>query len=312
MGSFHALLLDTVGNNLVNADFSPYSRMFFAVKHIYLTLYIVYMCRISPIYSVHLYLLALLAVRAARSAVHVLRPDRFQPLAVRAARSARCPVLLAALACPRLCVRLLMPGQRWTFLSVVPVRSRARARPCALPCLPAPVPVCSRACLLPCLPAPTPVPVLATLAPCAWPACSRCSRLYCSFSRRALARCSTLSARRKLFRDRLRGVDIYPAVVRGGGWHDFILLYGSIWGRGDSVAISWYAVGLKKSFARGLTNVTRCAKMSLSQGQGSKGRTQARQARPTSNSKASRTDRRAYASHRPDARKQVHRNLTSA
>ena len=33
-----------------------------------------------------------------------LRPDRFQPLAVRAARSARCPVLLAALACPRPCV----------------------------------------------------------------------------------------------------------------------------------------------------------------------------------------------------------------
>lgn len=58
-------------------------------------------------------------------------------------------VLLAALACPRLCVRLLMPGQRWTFLSAVPVRSRARARPCALPCLPAPVPACSRTCLLP-------------------------------------------------------------------------------------------------------------------------------------------------------------------
>ena len=33
-------------------DFSPYSRMFFTVKHIYLTLYIVYALRISPIYSV--------------------------------------------------------------------------------------------------------------------------------------------------------------------------------------------------------------------------------------------------------------------
>ena len=47
--SFHVLLLDTAGNNLVNADFSPYSRMFFAVKYIYLTLYIVYMRRIAPI-----------------------------------------------------------------------------------------------------------------------------------------------------------------------------------------------------------------------------------------------------------------------
>ena len=49
--SFHILLLDRAGNNLVNADFSPYSRMFFAVKHIYLTLYIVYICRVTPIYS---------------------------------------------------------------------------------------------------------------------------------------------------------------------------------------------------------------------------------------------------------------------
>ena len=111
MVSFHVLLLDRAGNNLVNADFSPYSRMFFAVKHIYLTLYIAHMCRIAPIYSAPLYLLALLAVRAARSAVHVLRPDRFQPLAVRAARSARCPCgRVAVLAAPVL----------------APVRSRAR------------------------------------------------------------------------------------------------------------------------------------------------------------------------------------------
>ena len=59
--------------------------------------------------------------------------------------------------------------------------------------------------------------------------------------------------RRKLFRDRFQAVDIYLAVIGMGGWHDFILLYGSIWVLGDSVAISWYAVGLKKSFARGLT-----------------------------------------------------------
>ena len=54
--SFHVLLLDRAGNNLVNADFSPYSRMFFAVKHIYLTLYVVHTCRNAPIYSVPLYL----------------------------------------------------------------------------------------------------------------------------------------------------------------------------------------------------------------------------------------------------------------
>ena len=73
------------------------------------------------------------ARRAARSAVHVLRPDRFQPLAVRAARSARCPCgRVAVLACPRPCVRLLMPGQRWTFLSAVPVWPALLARfPCA-------------------------------------------------------------------------------------------------------------------------------------------------------------------------------------
>lgn len=47
--SFHILLLDRAGNNLVNSDFSPYFRMFFAVKHIYLTLYIAYMRRIAPI-----------------------------------------------------------------------------------------------------------------------------------------------------------------------------------------------------------------------------------------------------------------------
>lgn len=68
MVSFHTLLLDRAGNNLVNADFSPYSRMFFAVKHIYLTLYIVCMCSTAPICSVPLYLLAALAVPAARCA----------------------------------------------------------------------------------------------------------------------------------------------------------------------------------------------------------------------------------------------------
>lgn len=160
MVSFHVLLLDRAGNNLVNADFSLYLGHIFAVKHIYLTLYIAYMCRIAPIYSVHLV--------PARCAVHC-----FHLLAGRAAACSwrSLSVLFAPLACPRACAC---------------VRS------------------CSRACLLPCLSAPV-------------PACSRCSRLYCSFSRRALARCSTLSARRKLFRDRFQAVDICSAVVRRDG-----------------------------------------------------------------------------------------------
>lgn len=102
---------------------------------------------------------SLCSLSRARSAVHVLRPDRFQPLAVPCCslRSlsvlfaalacprpcawpcgrARCAVhllayVLAALACPRPCVRLLMPGQRWTFLSAVPVWPALLARfPCA-------------------------------------------------------------------------------------------------------------------------------------------------------------------------------------
>ena len=166
MVSFHVLLLDTVGNNLVNADFSPYSRMFFAVKHIYLTLYIAYVCRIAPIYSVPLYLLALLftssgPIGSSRSLS--VRPRGRARCARARPRALPCPcslrslsVLFAPLACPRACVRAIV---------------------------------------LPCLSAPAPVPVLATLAPCAGPACSRCSRLYCSFFRRASARWAC----RKLF-----------------------------------------------------------------------------------------------------------------
>lgn len=77
MVSFHVLLLDRAGNNLVNADFSPYFRMFFAVKHIYLTLYVVYTCRTAPIYSVP----PALAVRAA-AWPSSLRPDRFRLIVV--------------------------------------------------------------------------------------------------------------------------------------------------------------------------------------------------------------------------------------
>ena len=65
--SFHVLLLDTAGNNLVNADFSLYLGHIFTVKHIYLTLYIAYIRRIAPIYSAPLYLLALLFTSSGRS-----------------------------------------------------------------------------------------------------------------------------------------------------------------------------------------------------------------------------------------------------
>ena len=97
MVSFHILLLDRAGNNLVNADFSPYSRMFFAVKHIYLTLYIVHTYHVTSTYSVPLYL----------------------------ARSARLPVLAPASVCARgrarACGRVAV---------LAPVRSRARVRAC--------------------------------------------------------------------------------------------------------------------------------------------------------------------------------------
>ena len=86
--------------------------------------------------------------------------------------SLRCSLARLCARCACLCVRLLMPGQRWTFLSVVPVRPALLARVCArcarlracawacslrsptpVPaptptCVPAPVPVCV-ACLLP-------------------------------------------------------------------------------------------------------------------------------------------------------------------
>ena len=53
------------------------------------------------------------------------------------------------------------------------------------------------------------------------------------------------------------------------------------------MAISCYAVGLKKSFARGLTKRIRFDKIKVSQGQGLKGRTQARHIRPTGQAQAS-------------------------
>ena len=80
-------------------DFSPYLRHIFAVKHIYLTLYIVYVLRISPIYSVpacsRACSLRLLSVRP-RGRVAVLAA-----LAVPAVRSACLPA--------RVCVACLLP-----------------------------------------------------------------------------------------------------------------------------------------------------------------------------------------------------------
>lgn len=122
------------GNNLVNADFSPYSRMFFAVKQIYLTLYIAYTYRAASTYSIPIYLAPRARWRSLSVLFAVLACPR--PCAWPCGR-ARCAVhllayVLAALACPRPCVRLLMPGQRWTFLSAVPVWPALLARfPCA-------------------------------------------------------------------------------------------------------------------------------------------------------------------------------------
>ena len=203
------------------------------------------------LYTVCLYLLALLftssgpigSSRSPSVLLALLFTAFTCPLSVRPrgrARSARLPARVRAcvrvLACARLCVRLLMPGQRWTFLSAVSVWPALLARVCArcarlracdrARC--ARLRACDRArCarLLPCLPAPV-------------PACARCSRLYCSFSRRALARCSTLSARRKLFRDRFQAVDIYLAVIVMGGRRDFILPYGLFCGCSDALTIS--------------------------------------------------------------------------
>ena len=98
-------------------DFSPYFRMFFAVKHIYLTLYIAYMCRIAPIYSAPLYLLALLAVLAAACCSRP--PD--------ARRSCSLSVLFAALACPRPCGRACVRVRAcaWALSAYLPVACRA-------------------------------------------------------------------------------------------------------------------------------------------------------------------------------------------
>ena len=139
---FHVLLLDRAGNNLVNADFSPYFRMFFIVKHIYLTLYIAYVCRIAPIYSAHLYLLALLFTSSG--------PIGSSRSLSRAVRSAHCPVLFAPLTVPCCSLRSLSRAARCARLPA-PVCAPADAwstvdffvrRPCVA-CL-----ACPRVCSL--------------------------------------------------------------------------------------------------------------------------------------------------------------------
>ena len=120
MVSFHVLLLDRTGNNLVNADFSPYLGHIFTVKHIYLTLYIVHTYRVASTYSVPMYL--------ARSAVRLLFVAYllayvFAALAYVLYRLGDCYIFnnmslglfFTCARCACLCVCLLMPGQRWTF-----------------------------------------------------------------------------------------------------------------------------------------------------------------------------------------------------
>ena len=129
--SFHILLLDVAGNNLVNADFSPYSRMFFAVKHIYLTLYIVYTYHVESTYSAPCTLLAPLACPCLRPRVR--------------ARCARCPCARVSVLAPvrsraRVAVRppaRSLPADRRACSS-----ARARVRPPARVC----AGVCVRGC----------------------------------------------------------------------------------------------------------------------------------------------------------------------
>ena len=182
MVSFHVLLLDTVGNNFVNADFSPYSRMFFAVKHIYLTLYIVDALRISPIYSM---------------------PPALPPCGRARVRACTC-----VRACGRRPSGPIASGRS----SCLRPCDRARSRACLLPCCSLRLPACSRVCGRVGLRPRVWVPawVCGRVRACAWalsaylpvacrafysPIMAHFIRLYCSFSRRASARWAC----RKLF-----------------------------------------------------------------------------------------------------------------
>ena len=99
-----------------------------------------------------------------------------------------------------------MPGQRWTFLSAVPVWPALLARVCARWRSPA----CVRVGLRPCVRSPVCGAALAHVV-----------RAYMVDSPVVLllagARCSVRCASRKLFRDRFQAVDICSAVVRRDG-----------------------------------------------------------------------------------------------
>ena len=74
----------------------------------------------------------LLAVRAARCAVHLLAYVLYRLGDCYIFNDTSPGLFFTCARCACLCVRLLMPGQRWTFLSAVPVWPALLARfPCA-------------------------------------------------------------------------------------------------------------------------------------------------------------------------------------
>ena len=133
MVSFHVLLLDRAGNNLVNADFSLYLGHIFTVKHIYLTLYIVYMCRIAPIYSAPLYLLALLAVPCC-SLCCSRPPARSVPAARRPCGSLRCSLARLCARCARLPVPVCASADAWSTVDFFVRRPRVACLACPRVC----------------------------------------------------------------------------------------------------------------------------------------------------------------------------------
>ena len=177
---------------------------------------------------------------------------------------------------------VLAGARRLCSLALAPVWPRARARSRALPC------PCARAWALS---AYLPVACRAFYSPIM----AHFIRLYCSFSRRASARwaCRKLflrsfSSRRYLSRRRPRG---WVTRLDIAVWADLAVLRCF-----DDLLTS---LDIKKIFFRGLDSLrSPCYDVHVNRQDTHNRRIQARQARPTSNSKASRTDRRANASHR--------------
>ena len=175
-------------------DFSPYLRHIFAVKHIYLTLYIVYVLRISPIYSVpacsRACSLRLLSVRPCPCAP----ADTWSTVDFLVRRPCA-----ACLACPRACSLALAVPARCGRRPSGPIasgrspslrpcgRARSRARPRARARARARVCARPRACAW--------ARAWPRLLPLFAPIMAHFIRLYGSFSRRASARWAC----RKLF-----------------------------------------------------------------------------------------------------------------